>query len=96
MDNPSSSISNSDPELVGAFAHNDVLAQSLPSPDHVATCTLSDNTPAVAWTAKGSTTTHGPAAYLLQLSALHQQYYCYCNEMHHIPGPANLMADQCS
>ena len=52
--------------------------------------------PAVAWKHKGSTSTTGPAAYLLQTAALHKRHYRYNNEMHHLPGYLNRMADDCS
>ena len=58
--------------------------------------TLMDNTPALAWQTKGSTTTVGPAAYLLQLQALHQRYHRYLPWLAHIPGSTNVMADDCS
>ena len=92
-DTPHGTVTNSDLELAGSIAHDDVLCQALPSTPHVSTCTFSDNTPAVAWKGKGSTSTTGPVAYLLQTAALHKQYHCYCNEMHYIPGPLNTMAD---
>ena len=55
-----------------------------------------DNTPALYWTKKGSTSTSVPAAYLLRLQALHQQKYCYHSRAAHIAGTANVMADNCS
>ena len=57
--------------------------------------TLTDNTPALAWQTKGSTTTTGPAAYLLRLQALHQWEHQYFPQLAHIPGPINVMADDC-
>ena len=95
-DNPSGSITNSDLELAGAIAHDDILVQALRNPTHISSCTFSDNTPAIAWKTKGSTTTTGPAAYLLQTSALHRRHFRYNNELHHISGPTNTMADDCS
>ena len=94
--NPHGTITNSDLELAGAIAHDDILASALPITSHVSTCSFSDNTPAVAWKAKGSTTTSGAAAYLLQLSALHRRHFRYRNAMHHISGDNNAMADDCS
>ena len=96
MDNPRGKVTNSDLELAGSIAHDDVLCQALPSTPHISTCTFSDNTPAVAWKAKGSTSTTGPAAYLLQTAALHRRHHRYQNEMHFIPGSLNTMADDCS
>ena len=69
-ENPTGSITNSDLELAGTIAHDDVLANAVPV-THLTTCQLCDNTPAVAWRTKGSTTTTGPIAYLLQVSSIH-------------------------
>ena len=96
QDNPHGSITNSDLELAGAVAHDDVLAISAPRIAHVSTCSFSDNTPAVLWRTKGSTAMTGPAAYLLQIAALHQRHHRYQNQLHYLPGPLNLMADDCS
>ena len=93
--NPAGTISNSDLELAGTIAQHDVLAHEV----DVRECTiatLTDNTPAQAWQHKGSTTTTGPAAYLLRLQALHQRHFRYLPQVHYIPGPANAMADDCS
>ena len=96
QDNPSGSITNSDLELAGAVAHDDVLATSAPRIAHTSTCSFSDNTPAVSWKTKGSTTTTGPAAYLLHIAALHRRHFRYQNQLHYLPGPLNSMADDCS
>jgi hypothetical protein len=56
----------------------------------------SDNTPTVAWRTKGSTSTTGPAAYLLRLGALHQRHYRYKARFFHIAGKTNAMADDAS
>ena len=61
---PKGPITNSDLELAGSVAHDDVLASTV-DVTHLTTCGLNDNTPTVSWRQKGSTTTTGPAAYLL-------------------------------
>ena len=94
-DNLTGKITNSDLELAGTIAHDDVLASTVPV-CHLTTCTFSDNTPAIVWQTKGSTTTSGPAAYLFQVSALHCQHFWYKTELHHIPSDHNSMADNCS
>ena len=71
LNNPSGSITNTDLEISGAIAHDDILTTALPTVAHLSTCTFSDNTPAVSWKTKGSTSTQGAAAYLLQTAALH-------------------------
>ena len=45
---------------------------------------------------KGSTSTFGPASYLLRLNSLHQRHYRYLSCPDYIPGPINSMADDCS
>jgi hypothetical protein len=93
--NPTGTITNSDLELAGTIAQHDVLV-------HHADCrertinTLTDNTPALAWQTKGSTTTTGPPAYLLRLQAIHQRHYRYLPRLAHITGVSNVMADDCS
>jgi hypothetical protein len=93
--NPMGTISNSDLELAGTIAQHDVVVQALDAREKTV-YTLSDNTPAAAWQSKGSTTTTGPAAYLLRLQALHQRQHRYVSRVSHIPGVANAMADDCS
>ena len=94
-DNPAGRITNSDLELAATTAHLDIAANRWP----VATrslSVLSDNTPAVAWQQKGSTTTARAAAYLLRLQALHQRHFKYLTHVSHIPGTVNRMADDAS
>ena len=95
FENPTGSITNSDLELSGTIGHDAVLAHEVPV-QHLTTCTLTDNTPTVAWRQKGSVTTTGPAAYLLRLSALHRRHHRYKPETHYLPGTLNAMADDCS
>jgi hypothetical protein len=95
FDNPSGSINNSQLELAGGIAHNDVLQQSV-------NCTcrmivpLGDNTAATAWQHKGVVTTSSPTAYLLWVSSLHQWHFRYLSKANYIAGPVNQMADDCS
>ena len=42
---------------------------------------------------KGSTTTTGPASYLLGVNELHQWHHQYLGLVDYMPGPANMMAD---
>lgn len=93
--NPTGTITNSDLELAGTIAQHDILAQAADIRE-CSIATFTDNTPAQAWQHKGSTTTTGPAAYLLRLQALHQRHYRYLPLVNYIPGPANSMADDCS
>jgi hypothetical protein len=93
--NPTGTVTNSDLELAGVIAHQDVLAQAFDVREST-TATLCDNTPAVFWSRKGSTTTLTAPAYLLRLSSLHQRFHRYRPEISHIPGVVNQMADDCS
>jgi hypothetical protein len=63
---PHGTISNLDWELAGHIVHNNVLA-SLANIDSVTVASCTNNTTALYWTKKGSTSTSIPAAYLLQL-----------------------------
>jgi hypothetical protein len=93
--NPRGRITNSDLELAGSIAHNDVLAQ-LVDVTEATTASGTDNTPTLAWRHKGSTTTSKAAAYLLRCLALHQRHYRYLRRDFFIPGISNCMADDCS
>ena len=93
--NPQGSITNSDLELAGAIGQEDVIAHTTDVREQYV-YTLDDNTPTISWQGKGSTTTTGPAAYLLRVQALHQRYYRYCPCFSHITGEANVIVDDCS
>ena len=94
-DNPSGSITNSDLELAGTIAHEAALA-AVHDLRHCTIATFSDNTPAVAWGNKASTTTAVPASYLLRSSSLLHRQYLYLSQRFYIPGPANHLADVAS
>lgn len=93
--NPHGTVTNSDLELAGTIAQHDVLAHTANVQEHTIQ-NFHDNTPAVFWNRKGSTTSSGPAAYLLRLQALHQRFHRYIPRHDYIPGPDNAMADDCS
>ena len=93
--NPSGSITNSDLELAGTIAQHDVLVHHVDCRERTIH-TLTDNTPALAWMTKGSTTTTGVPAYLLRLQAIHQRHYRYLARLAHINGEKNVMADDLS
>ena len=95
-DNPRGTITNSDLELAGTIAHLEVLTSHCPSLAGETVQTFSDNTPAVYWQQKGSTTTGKAAAYLLQTSAFHQRQHRYNVRHDHLPGDWNRMADDAS
>ena len=75
---PDGFINNNDLELCGNIAHHDVVALFSDISEHTIV-TLSDNIANVYWLWKESTTTMGPAAYLLQLQAHYQRFRCCCS-----------------
>ena len=89
------SVTNSDLELAGQIASQDILVHQRDCRERTL-CTLTDNIPTRSWQRKGSTTTLGPAAYLLRLNALHQRHYRCLGLSDFIPGTANVMADDAS
>jgi hypothetical protein len=90
--NPKGSINNSDLELAAAVIHPDVIATQFNIAE-TNVATLHDNTPTVFWQKRGSTTTTGPAAYLLRVHSLHARLLRYIPSHDYIPGPTNGMAD---
>jgi hypothetical protein len=93
--NATGTVTNSDLELAAQIAQQDILVQQHDCRERTVS-TLTDNIPARSWQRKGSTTTLGPAAYLLRLNALHQRHYRYLGLSDYIPGPVNSMADDAS
>jgi hypothetical protein len=93
--NPTGSINNSQLELAGNIAHQDVLAQHVDCSGRTIV-PLGDNIAQVAWQHKGSVTTTSPTAYLLRLNSLHQRHFRYLAKPDYLPGPLNLMADDLS
>jgi hypothetical protein len=93
--NPTGSINNSQLELAGNIAHQDVLVQHVDCSQRTIV-PLGDNIAQVAWQHKGSVTTLGPTAYLLRLNSLHQRHFRYLAKPDYIPGPLNVMADDLS
>ena len=88
-------VTNSDLELAGTIGHHDVVA-AVAQVQNLTIGTCTDNTPTLSWQTKGSTTTLGPAAYLLRCQALHQRHFRYQKALGHIPGTLNKMADDAS
>jgi len=93
--NTSGSVTNSDLELAASVLQHDVAVQNFDLRERtIHTCT--DNTPTKYWQDKGSTSTRGPASYLLRLQALHQRFHRYIAQHDYLPGPLNVMADDAS
>ena len=88
-------FTNSDFELAATVLHEAVLGHYYRL--HTRTIrTGSDNVPTVAWRNKGSTTTQGPAAYLLRAASLLQRQHGHVRRIHYLPGTANILADAAS
>jgi len=79
-DNPHGDITNSDFEQAAMVVQLDNIANSY-DVRGATISNLKDNTPTLTRHFKGSTTTSGPAAYLCQISSLHQRYHRYCSEV---------------
>jgi hypothetical protein len=94
-ENLDGTITNSDLELTATLAQHDIIAHTV-STHKAILANLHDNLPAVFWNWKGSTTTKGPADYLLRLQSLHARQYRYIPCHDYIPGPFNCMADKAS
>jgi len=94
VQNPTGTITNSDLKLMGAIAHQDVLATHAPIAE-TTNALMNDNMAAIHWLCQGSVTSTKAAAYLLCLQALHQHHYRYSTTYDYIPGPTNAMADDC-
>lgn len=93
--NPHGQITNSDLELAGGIAHQDVLVTRFNCAGRTVE-PLADNTNSVGWHHRGSTSYYGVAAKLLGVNSLHQRHYRYLAKSSYIPGKANTMADDCS
>jgi hypothetical protein len=88
-------LTNSDLELAGVVAQQDIAAQHWDLRESTISV-LNDNTPAISRSTKGSVTSKGAAAYLLRIASLHQRHHRYLATYDHISGIANAMADDCS
>ncbi|EJK59113.1 hypothetical protein THAOC_20704, partial [Thalassiosira oceanica] len=93
--NPDGIINNSELELAGIVATNDVLAREVDVRE-ATTATGTDNLPALSWSTKGAVSAKGPAAYLLRHQAMHQRVFRYQSRPFYVPGESNGMADDCS
>jgi hypothetical protein len=93
--NPAGALSNSDLELAGMVASLGVL-QSIHSQPSTMAYIGSDNTPAVMWCAKGSSSSTKARAFLLRLLA----NLCHTKDvtLHpiYVAGNTNTLADFCS
>ena len=93
--NPKGAINNSELELAGIIANNDVLANFV-DVQEITTATGTDNTSGLGWSTKGAISATTPASYLLRLNSMHQRHHRYQQRNFYVPGVANRMADDCS
>jgi len=93
--NPKGAITNSDFELAGNFVQHECAVQNFDIRERTI-LSSTDNTPTLFWSRKGSTTTVGPAAYLLRLQSYHQRYHRYVPRHDFLAGSRNVMADDAS
>lgn len=94
-DNPNGALSISDLELAALIAHKDVLATHVILAERTIWM-ATDNRAALAWSTKGSSTSVSARAHLLRMNAMHQRHHRYVATHSHIPGTANVMADDAS
>lgn len=92
IDNPTGDINNSHLELAGHVAHMQVLSDVSPLAGRTLML-LGDNQSAVHWQHRRSTSSDGPAVFLLRLLALHQRAHGYHPISQYIPGPADVLGE---
>ena len=80
---------------MGTVAHHGVIAAQYGIME-ITIRTAHDNYAAVIWNRKGSTSTTGPSAYLLQLQSLCTHHHCHTPLHNFIPGHLNCLADEAS
>lgn len=94
--NPDGNITNSDLELAGSIAPNNInILAWAADVTKKTTHNCYNNVAAVFWQQKGATTTLDPTAFLLRLQAFHQRFFFYIPLCDYIPGPQNLLANFC-
>ena len=94
-DNPDGTLTNSDLELAGTVGQEAIIVAETDCRERTV-ATMCDNTPAVSWRRKGSTTTTGPASYLLRSSSVFQRQHRFVSLVSYLPGDWNGMADDAS
>jgi hypothetical protein len=94
--NPTGTVTNSDLELAATIAQHHILEEAGYPTAGESTHNFCDNTPAVAWQTKGSTSTTKVTADLLRHAALHQRDLGHVQRFEHLAGERNVMADDAS
>ena len=93
--NPKGVLTNSDLELEGTILHQYVLGKTTKVAGETS-YTACDNSPAVAWRTKGSSTTRKARARLLRLAAGLRREQRAHHRIGHLSGVDNRMADDAS
>ena len=93
--NPKGKLTNSDLELEGTVLHHFVLGKTA-KVEGETTYTGCDNTPAVAWRTKGSSTSRKARAKILRLAAGLRREQRAHHRIGHLSGVDNSMADDAS
>jgi hypothetical protein len=93
--NPNGKLTNSDLELEGTVLHHFVLGKTA-KVEGETTYTGCDNTPAVAWRTKGSSTSRKARAKILRLAAGLRREQKAHHRIGHLSGVDNRMADDAS
>jgi hypothetical protein len=94
--NPTGTLTNSDLELAATIAQHHILEEAGYPMAGESTHNFCNNTPAVAWQTKGSTSTTQVTADLLRHAALHQRDTGHVQRFEHLAGERNVMADDAS
>ena len=89
--NPDGTINNSELELVGLLAHNNILEIAAKVEERTIH-NVYTNTAVVFWQRKGAITTTNPPVYLLCLQVLHQRQFRFGPKHDYNPGQSNVMA----
>jgi hypothetical protein len=93
--NSDGTITNSDLELAASVAQHEVLVTQVDARE-ATIHNFSDNIAKVFWQRKGAVPNSGLTAQLLRLQALHQRQHRYVPTYDYLPGPVNIMSDDCS
>jgi hypothetical protein len=93
--NTAGMLTNSNLELAAIVVSSTTITQHIAMP-HAHIYLASNNTPAMSWVNKGSTTSDDPAAYLLHQLAQHRCCLPYYLSTIYTPGLTNTIADFCS
>ena len=93
--NPTGTITMNDLELAGGLLHLEAAAQNFDIRERTI-LSRTDNSSALFWQRRGSTSTTSCTAHLLRLFGIHQRHHRYVPRHDFLPGRLNKFADQAS